>query len=167
MYLIGFLFFLFNFFVFARPVVAVCPVCTVAIGSCVGISRWLGVDDAISGVWVGGLILSISFWIINWTRKKGIKFAFKNPLIIVGGYLLALAPLYLKNFIGHPLNKLWGVDKLILGIIIGSLVFAVSLVIDKLLRIPKQGKALFPYQKVILPVILLLLASVYFYFATC
>lgn len=32
---------------------AVCPVCTVAVGTGVGLSRWLGVDDTITGLWLG------------------------------------------------------------------------------------------------------------------
>jgi len=36
-----------------NQVFAVCPVCTVAAGAGVGLSRWLGIDDIIIGLWVG------------------------------------------------------------------------------------------------------------------
>src|SRR3989304_8183686 len=49
---------------------AVCPVCTIAVGAGLGISRALGIDDAVTSVWIGGLILSMSFWFIDWIGKK-------------------------------------------------------------------------------------------------
>ena len=42
----------------AGKALALCPVCAIAVGAGIGVSRWLGVDDTITGVWVGGLIVS-------------------------------------------------------------------------------------------------------------
>ena len=41
---------------------AVCPVCTVAVGAGLEGMRLLGVDDVITGIWAGGLTLSLFFW---------------------------------------------------------------------------------------------------------
>jgi len=41
---------------------AVCPVCSIAVAGGVGLSRWLGIDDTISGIWIGGLIISLAIW---------------------------------------------------------------------------------------------------------
>ena len=41
---------------------AVCPVCTVAVGAGLEGARLLGVDDVITGIWAGGLTLSLFFW---------------------------------------------------------------------------------------------------------
>ena len=38
---------------FAIPAKAICPVCTVAVGAGIGLSRWLGIDDSITGLWIG------------------------------------------------------------------------------------------------------------------
>ena len=46
-----------------------CPVCAVAVGFGLGLSRWLKIDDAISGLWIGALIVSLSFILAKWTRK--------------------------------------------------------------------------------------------------
>jgi len=54
----------------ALPAKAVCPVCTVAVGAGLGFSRYLGIDDTISGIWIGGLMVSISFWTIDWMKTK-------------------------------------------------------------------------------------------------
>jgi len=54
----------------AQKVLAVCPLCTVAVGAGVGLSRWLGIDDVITGLWIGGLIVSLIAWSENWLDKK-------------------------------------------------------------------------------------------------
>ncbi|KKU63742.1 MAG: hypothetical protein UX88_C0023G0019 [Candidatus Woesebacteria bacterium GW2011_GWC2_47_16] len=56
-----------------KTALAVCPVCTVAVGAGLGVSRWLGIDDSVSGIWVGGLVVSLSFWFADWLTKKNLK----------------------------------------------------------------------------------------------
>jgi hypothetical protein len=146
---------------------AVCPVCTVAVGAGLGLARYFGIDDTVSGVWFGGLILSSSLWLINWLNTKRLSFPYKNLVIVVGFYAITLIPLYFWGMIGHELHILWGVDKLILGIGAGSLAFALGAGADKYLRTKKaDGKAHFAWQKVILPVSLLLVTSLAFYLIT-
>src|SRR3989344_1899336 len=83
-----------------REVLAVCPICTVAVGAGLGLSRWLGIDDAVSSIWIGGLILSMSFWAIDWLNKKKFKAIqqFSNSTIsvfvIIAMYALVLIPLW-------------------------------------------------------------------------
>ena len=55
---------------------AVCPLCTIAVAGGVGFSRWIGIDDTISGLWIGALTLSMALWNINWFDKKKIHFKF-------------------------------------------------------------------------------------------
>ena len=153
-------------FLLAMPakVMAVCPVCTIAIGAGVGLSRYFGIDDTVTGIWIGGLILSSGLWFSNWLKHKNIFVKNQTILSVIGFYLLTLVPLYMSNVLGHYLNTLWGVDKLILGIATGSAMFLASIGLDKYLRIKKQGKVLFYYQRVILPVFLLIISSLIFYF---
>ena len=145
---------------------AVCMVCTIAVGAGVGLCRWLGIDDLISGAWIGGLIVSMIVWFLDWLDKKGIKFKFRRLIIIVLFYFIVLSPLYLMGIMGHPLNKFWGIDKLLFGIITGSLVFIVSVCLNNFLKKKNQGKAFFPFQKVVLPILSLIIVSLIFYL-TC
>jgi hypothetical protein len=39
----------------------VCPVCTIAVAGGVGLCRYLGIDDLISGAWIGALLFSLFF----------------------------------------------------------------------------------------------------------
>ena len=146
---------------------AVCPVCTVAVSAGVGLCRWLGVDDLISGAWIGGLCVSLVIWVIGWFRKKQIKFSFQGLAVSIAVYLIIVLPLWFLGILGHPLNKFWGVDKLIFGIISGSVVFAISVWIHNFLKKKNGDKSYFPYQKVVIPFLSLLILSLVFYFYAC
>ncbi len=154
---------------------AVCPVCTIAVGAGLGISRALGIDDAVTSVWIGGLILSMSFWTIDWLQKKkkmensrpepngsGGKWKLKI-LLIVAMYLLTLLPLYFGKFIGRPYNSIVGIDKILFGTFWGSLAFLAGVWADRKVR-EKKGKQLFIYQKVVFPVSALLITSLILHF---
>ncbi len=154
--------------IFIRPVsaFAVCPVCTVAVCAGVGLSRWLGVDDTISGVWVGGMIVSMIAWTINFLNKKNLRFAFRKIIITVLTYALVIYPLYQFKIMGHPQNK-WKfipLDKLLLGIISGSLFFLIAIFVNDFLKKKNNNKAYFPFQKVVIPLLFLGLNSLLFYY---
>ena len=150
----------------ALPAQAVCPVCTVAVGAGLGLSRWLGIDDTITGIWIGGLTVSLIGWTINWLNKKNIVFYGRKIAITLGYYALIIGPLYYQEIIGHELNKLWGVDKLILGVITGSLGFLSFALWYEKLKQKNNGHAYFPLQKVAMPVGILAILSLIFYFLT-
>jgi hypothetical protein len=145
---------------------AVCPICTIAVVGGVGLSRWLGIDDSITGLWVGGLIVSFIMWTIKWFEKKNIRFKGRDSVTILAFYALTIVPLYFTDILGHPLNKLWGIDKLILGIIVGSVFFTLGDKFCCYLKSKNEGKAHFPFQKVVLPIIPLLILSFIFYLIT-
>jgi hypothetical protein len=142
---------------------AVCPVCTIAVGACLGLSRWLGVDDLISGVWIGGLIVSFIAWTIDWLNKKNIRFMFRKIIVAVLFYAITIIPLYKTGIIGHPYNKFWGIDKLVFGIISGSIVFLISIWFNDFLKKRNQGKVYFPFQKVVIPLLFLAITSLIFW----
>lgn len=147
------------FFFMTNQAQAVCPICTVAVAGGLGISRWLGIDDAVTGVWIGGLVLSSAFWLSDFIRKKNWKIPYPDLVSIVIFYLLVIPPLYWANYIGLPNNSLWGVDKVLLGTILGSVAFLSGMGIDKGLRKINDDKQFVYFQKVIMPVFMLTLIS--------
>lgn len=151
--------------VFVAKTYAVCPVCTGAAVLGIGLSRWLKIDDTVTGLWIGGLIVSSIGWTINWLSKKKIRFYGRKILITVVYYATIIVPLYFTDIIGHPLNTFWGIDKLILGIILGSVGFLIGYIAHLLIK-NKKGKILFPFQKVVLPLLPLVILSIIFYFLT-
>jgi hypothetical protein len=144
---------------------AVCPVCTVAVGAGLGLAEWLGIDDSISGLWIGALIVSMSIWTINWLNGKSIRFKGRKILIFVAYYLVIVGPLWFKGKIGHPLNRLCGIDKLLFGIILGSILFAAAAVLHAYLRKKNNEKSYFKGQKIAIPLALLLITSVILYYS--
>jgi len=154
--------------IFAKKALAVCPICTVAVGAGIGLSRWLGIDDSITGLWIGGLIVSMIAWTISWFAKKNINFKGKNAIIVIGYYLLIIAPLYFMRTIGNPLDSLCGcgLDKLLLGIIVGSSAFWFGASWYYFLKKKNNEHAYFPFQKVVMPISPLIVLSIIFYFLT-
>lgn len=143
---------------------AICPVCTIAIGAGVGLSRWLGVDDVITGIWIGGLLVSTSLWTVNWLRSKKVAFKFLTPVTLFLMYFFTFISLHFSKMLTDPYNVMWGVNKIILGTAIGTVLFFLSILTDKYLRKMNNKKVYIPYQKVILPVGYLLLSSLMMYF---
>ena len=145
---------------FSMEASAVCPICTVAVGVGVGILRSYGVDDVISGLWYGGLIVSSILWMIDWLEKRGRKFANMHEIVAISFILLFVLPLYPMKLIGMEGNVLFGVDRLLVGIILGMVVFILSVLSDRYLRTLNNDKRVFPGQKVVIPLTYLIVSSV-------
>jgi len=141
-----------------------CPICTIAVGAGVGLCRYLGINDLISGTWIGGLLMSLTIWTINWLNTKKIKFLFRKILVFIFWYGILIYPLFWLEIIGHPENKFLGIDKLIFGIMSGSVVFLISILFHKFLVKKNREKSYFPFQKVIIPISFLFILSLIFYF---
>lgn len=133
-----------------------CPVCTVTVVAGLGISRWLGIDDLLTSIWIGGFVLSFSFIFYDWLIKKWPKFKSEYGIYItvVLMYLFALLPLY----------KAPTIKRILYGTAIGSVVFLLGVYADKYQRV-KFKKIFFPFQKVVFPVVMLIIATAIMYFA--
>jgi hypothetical protein len=145
---------------------AVCPICTVAVGAGLGLSRVLGIDDSITGLWIGGLILSSGLWMADFIRKKGWKVKYPEIVSVVLMFLFVIPSLYLSKMIGLPGNNMLGIDKIIFGSTIGFIVFWLGVLADKWLRTKNNGKVYIYFQKVILPVLMLSISSFILYLIT-
>jgi hypothetical protein len=154
----------FFFFFLAFPVHAFCPVCTVAVAAGVGLSRYLGIDDLIIGLWIGALCVALIAWTVSWLKAKNKNF--KGSLLAAAffWYGLIIVPLFFTGIMGHVLNKLWGIDKLLLGIAGGTVIFYLANMWYQSIKRKNGGHARFPMQKVVWPVGALLLASLILYF---
>jgi hypothetical protein len=154
----------FIFILLPKTSFAVCPLCTVAVAGGVEISRLLGVDYLISGIWIGGLIVSLGLWMADWFKKKNwLKPIIRELVSLAIFYLLTIPFLSSLHLTGLPGNTFLGIDKIFFGIGVGSMVFFVGVFVDHLIRQYNHGKVLFFYQKVLIPVGLLALASLIFY----
>ena len=146
---------------------AVCPICTVAVVCGVGLSRWLGVDDLISGAWIGGFLVSLSFWGYLWIKTKKYNFKYSWLAIAAVLYAITIVPLYWAGVMGNPQNTFWGIDKLLFGTVSGSVVFILAVYLNNFLKKKNNNKVYFSYQKVVVPVSCLIILSLVFYFWAC
>ena len=145
---------------------AVCPLCTIAVVAGVGLSRYLGIDDTITGLWIGGATVSLILWTIDWFDRKNFRFIGRNFITAILYYSMIVLPLYYYDILGHPLNVLWGVDKLFLSLAIGSVVFFIGAIWYFYIKKNNDGHAYFPFQKVVMPIAPLIILSIVFYFIT-
>jgi len=144
---------------------AVCPVCTVAVGAGLGLSRFIGIDDAVTGVWVGGMLVSLSFWSASYLEKKQIKLPQKSLFSFIIWSFITLLPLNISGIIGHPFNTFLGIDKLLFGSMVGTISFITAIFADKKVR-EKKGKQLFDFQKVVFPLLSLVIVSIIMFIVT-
>jgi hypothetical protein len=144
-------------FLTATPAHAVCPLCTIVIGAGLGFSRYLGIDDLITGIWLGGFITSMGLWSANTLLKW--KVPHPKVVGVVFFYVFTMIFLWIAKLIGLPDNTVFGVDRLVFGSIIGLLVFLSTAQIDVALRKSNEGKVYIYYQKVLLPMLFLSLVS--------
>ncbi len=56
-------------FACSSAAMAVCPVCTVAVGAGLEGARLLGVDDVITGIWAGAVPVFLDGWLVKKTRR--------------------------------------------------------------------------------------------------
>lgn len=138
---------------------AVCPVCAVAVGAGVGLSRYLGVDDTITGTWIGALVVALIMWTISFLQRRSISFFAREAVTIIVYYALIVVPLVWSDIVGHPDNTLWGIDKLLFGIVVGSIVFFAAVTLYEWMKKKNGDKAHFPFEKIVIPVGTLLLMS--------
>lgn len=167
----------------ALPLVSAhCPLCTAGAAVGVGFARAYGVDDSIAGLFLGALIVSSALWFNKWLKKK-VNFPFQEALIVLLSFLLLAIPFYSAGMITnfemvksmpehHGMTGLgifglaqFGIDKLLFGMILGSLViwgiFSLSEHITK-----KRGKRLFDYQGFVFMILGLVILSLILYLIT-
>lgn len=142
---------------------AFCPVCVVGTGAGIGFFRWLGVDDSIIGLWTGGFFLSSAILINNFLIKKNKKFKFQLFFVLLALYLPLVLFLYGKSGFLNPYNEIFGISKIIFGIILGSILLALSPFLNELLKKQNQGKVFISHQKVLISITSLLIFSFIFY----
>ena len=130
-----------------------CPICSIGVVAGLGLSRWLKVDDSITGLWVGALLLGISLWTYAWLKRRKLEGWLVLVLVIIVYWLLTFLPLYHFNIINNTCKTILGINRLVFGSILGIILFGLVILFNK------KFKGLFPYQRVIIPLAVLTIAS--------
>lgn len=147
---------------FANPMM--CTMCTVAMASGLGISRLLGVNDCIVGLWIGACLLAMGQYANMFLKKKNIHNKWLVTMVYIAPFI-SLIPLYLGENpkLKFNFDLICGVDSFLLSVIIGVLAIICSSKYYNYIK-QKNGKPHFPFEKVVLPVVSLFIMSILFYF---
>lgn len=137
------------------PIHAICPLCTVTIGAGVGLSRWLAIDDLITGIWAGGLIASLTLWLWNWLQDKSKAIQWITSLIY--GASIAVLLWSLDSQSGALIG---GIKRLWFGMALGGWAFLTGVWIHHEIKIYRADKQLFAFQKVVLPLSLIIIVTI-------
>lgn len=144
---------------------AFCPLCIVTTGALTGLFRWLGVDDTIVGLWLGGFTISSVVFINNFLKKWNKRIPLQLFVVALFSYLMVFLSLFWSKFF-NAYNTILGINKIIFGIILGSILLIIAPYLDKFLRKQNQGRIYLSHQKVLIAIGLLLIFSLSFYFIT-
>src|SRR3989344_5772289 len=130
-------------------VFAHCPLCVAGAAAGITLTRWVGVDDSITGIWIGALLGSLAFWLSrSLGRKNKIFFnRYVGILIYLLIFVTTLWSFYKFNLIIR-MDSIFGFDKLTFGMILGSVIFYLVDILNIFIK-RKNGKRLFPYQSMV------------------
>jgi len=145
---------------FAPAALAHCPLCVAGAGAGLTLSRWIGIDDSITGVWLAAFLGAMAFWSEVLIKDRELKLRLR-PLIYIGIFVATIWSFYKFNLIVKH-GEIFGMHKLIFGMVVGGIAFYLVDVIDDLL-IKKYGKVFFPYQRIIVSLGSMLTLSVGIY----
>ncbi len=153
--------------VFVLPAaMGVCPVCTVAVGAGLEGARLLGVADVITGIWAGGLTLSLVAWTANYMTRRGVSARIWYVLNFVAYYAILALVYFIPT--ANPIVRfnqscIWGIDQFMMGVIVGTIVFYLMARWYLNIKAKNGGHAQFPFQKVVWPLGGLLIATLIFW----
>lgn len=149
-------------FISALPMImAHCPLCTGATIIGVGITRSLGLDDSIIGVFVGGMIISTSLWLDNILKKRNIgkgneKLRLLSLIILTS--VLTLATFYYAGLFGRGNEfRIFGIESILVGSFSGGVLSLAAFYYSNHLKNKNGGKALFNYQTMIISLSVLII----------
>lgn len=143
------------------------PVCAIGIASGLWLSKILGIDDLTLGLWIGALILSFSVQFNKFLIKHKKAFPLSFWILLILTWLMSFLPLWHK--LNWQSNDLFcGLPRVISGSFIGMLVLFTSDWLDNfILKKFNNNKVYFPYQRVIIPLISLIIVSIIFELWLC
>ena len=157
----------------AAPIAyAHCPLCTAAVGAAAVSAKYYGMDMSIIGLMIGAFGISTGLWIGLKVKKQ--FFMLQLPVIVILSFLLTVIPLLALNedYVYFPLllfgsagtllNKVYWVNKLLLGSVIGGAVTLTAYYLHLYIK-RTRGKVLFPFQGVAFTIASLGIASLGLY----
>lgn len=149
----------------------ICDLCTIGVIAGLGVSRYLGIDDSVTGVWIGAFLVAIIQMTLVLLEKKNINFRFRTTIVSLSFVIFTLLSFYYAGVIGIYRNTFLGsksifLDKVLLSSFAGGITLMLASSLYQTLKKRNGGHAHFPFEKVAIPLVSLIILSTAFYFVT-
>lgn len=149
----------------------ICDLCTIGVVAGLAISRYLGVDDSVVGVWIGAVIVALIVMTNALLEKKNVRFKFRDETIALSYVVFTAVSFYYAGVVGVAKNTFFQsasifADKVVVSSLIGAAVLVAASKTYQWLKAKNGGRAHFPFEKVALPVGALAATSLVFHFVT-
>ncbi|MBI4144384.1 hypothetical protein HY486_04000 [Candidatus Woesearchaeota archaeon] len=151
-----------------QTVSAHCPLCTAAAGAAVLGAKYYGADMSVIGIFLGAFAISIGLWI---NRKAKQYIPFQKTIVLLASFLLTVipivyaipsdhiyAPILWLGSAGGILNKVYWVNKLLFGSIIGTFLTLGAWWIHLKIK-ETHGRVFFPFQGIVITLAILFLCG--------
>lgn len=151
----------------APSVMAHCPLCTGATIVGVSITRTLGLDDSIVGVFVGGMIISTALWADKILKKRGVNGnrALRLTSLIVLTTVLTLITFYYAGLFGRGNSfRIFGIESILVGSISGGILSLGAFYYSNYLKNKNGGRPMFGYQTMTISLVALIANAALFAF---
>jgi len=152
--------------IFSNSAMAHCPLCAAATGAAVIAARYYGVDDLIVSILAGGFLMSTAYWFNNLLlkRNKGKNYLpWQLEILVLVTFLSTLYTFQLTGLLGNSMFQIYGVDKLVIGLAIGSFITVAAFSLHDYLRKMNGNRNYLPFQAIVLAFALMGLMIVGFY----
>jgi len=156
------------FVLLSNNVYAHCPLCTLGIVAAAGGATWLGVNQVVIGLFVGGFAISIGWWVSRLIKRT--YFPFQKSAIILASFILTVIPLlpfmngfyplYISFFgdYGSLFNRTYLVDTFLIGSVLGGIIVSIGPWLSNQITRLRNNKII-PFQGVILTLLLLIIVG--------
>ena len=152
------------------PARAHCPLCTGAVAAVAVGAKYYGFDLAIIGLFVGAFGISTGLWIGRKIKREYFKFQLWTivllsflltviPIKALGGEDIYI-PVRLLGEIGSMFNKIYWMDRLFFGSILGGILSVSAFGVHNTVKKYNKGNVLFPFQGIAFTVGALVIAGV-------
>ena len=138
---------------FANP--ACTTLCPLIVGGGLAIAQKMGVKDEVVGVLSGALLAILGYWMIRFFEKRNWNFPARN-FILMASSVASIGFVYVNTLSYNPglhWNLLY-IDSFLLAVLCGAAAHILGVHIYAWLKQKNGGHAHFPFEKVLIPILM-------------